>query len=125
EVERNYRLLREEGFVRQLDYHSPTSQYGQLSRRGTFDHLDVLSRMRELMDDIESGRFAAEWDAESRAGHPRLAELRALHAGPGVREFEDSVRRSLGLPETAPSALRDRREPVIPDHLDPHNPHAF
>jgi ketol-acid reductoisomerase len=97
EVERNYRLLREVGFVRQLDFHSPTSQYGQLSRRGSFDHLDVLTRMRELVDDIASGRFAAEWDAESRAGHPRLAELRAMHAGPAIREFEESVRRSLGV----------------------------
>ena len=125
EVERNYRLLREEGFVRQLDYHSPTSQYGQLSRRGSFDHLDVLSRMRDLMDDIASGRFAAEWDAESRAGHPRLAELRALHAGPGVREFEDSVRRSLGLPEAAPSTLRDRREAVIREHMESENRQDF
>ncbi len=97
EVERNYRLLREIGFVRQLDYHSPTSQYGQLSRRGAFDHLDVLSRMRELIDDIASGRFADEWDGESRAGHPRLAELRALHAGPMMQELEDSVRRALGI----------------------------
>jgi ketol-acid reductoisomerase len=97
EVERNYRLLREVGFVRQLDFHSPTSQYGQLSRRGSFDHLDVLSRMRELVDDIASGRFAAEWQAESRAGHPRLAELRATHAGPAVQEFEESVRHALGL----------------------------
>lgn len=97
EVERNYRLLREVGFVRQLAFHSPTSQYGQLSRRGRFDHLDVLSRMRELIDDIDSGRFAEEWAAESRAGHPRLAELRATHAGPMMQELEDSVRRALGL----------------------------
>ena len=34
EVERSYRLLREVGFVEQLEFHSPASQYGQLSRRG-------------------------------------------------------------------------------------------
>jgi ketol-acid reductoisomerase len=67
EVERNYRLLREVGFVGQLGLHSPTSQYGQLSRRGSFDHLDVAAKMRELADEIESGRFADEWDAESAA----------------------------------------------------------
>jgi ketol-acid reductoisomerase len=33
EVERTYRLLREIGFAKQLEFHSPTSQYGQLSRR--------------------------------------------------------------------------------------------
>jgi len=96
EVERNYRLLREEGFVAQLDYHSPTSQYGQLSRRGAFDRLDFAAIMRRLADDIESGRFADEWDAESRNGAPRLAALREQHAGPGIRAFEADVRRRLG-----------------------------
>jgi len=98
EVERNYRLLREVGFVGQLDFHSPTSQYGQLSRRGAYDHLDVGARMRELTADIESGRFADEWDAESRAGHPKLAALRAEHAGPAMRDFEEQLRRVLGMP---------------------------
>jgi len=96
EVERSYRLLREEGFVRQLAYHSPTSQYGQLSRRGRFDHLDVVGTMRELTAEIVSGRFAEEWEAESQAGHPRLEALRAAHAGPALRAFEETVRRQLG-----------------------------
>lgn len=97
EIERNYRLLREIGFVKQLDLHSPTSQYGQLSRRGRFDDLDVVSRMRELVDEIASGRFADEWDAESRAGYPRLRALREQHAGPAVEALEQSVRERLGL----------------------------
>ena len=99
EVERNYRLLRQEGYVRQLDYHSPTSQYGQLSRRHRFDHVDVLSTMRELLDDITSGRFADEWDAEAAAGHPTLDALRAQHAGPELAEMERQMREELG--ETA------------------------
>jgi ketol-acid reductoisomerase len=72
EVERTYRLLREVGFAVQSEYHSPTSQYGQLSRRGRFDHLDVMSTMRQLADDITSGRFADEWEQERDAGYPRL-----------------------------------------------------
>lgn len=96
EVERTYRLLREVGFARQLEFHSPTSQYGQLSRRGTYDHLDFLSRMRETVENIASGRFADEWDQETRAGHQRLAELKELHAGEVVRAFEDDLRRRLG-----------------------------
>jgi ketol-acid reductoisomerase len=54
--------------------------------------------MRELTADIESGRFADEWDAESRAGHPKLAALRAEHAGPAMRDFEEQLRRVLGMP---------------------------
>ena len=96
EVERNYRLLREEGFVAQLDHHSPASQYGQLSRRGRYDHLDVGATMRELVDDIASGRFADEWDAESAAGAPRLAELREEHAGELMKAIEQDLRAKLG-----------------------------
>jgi ketol-acid reductoisomerase len=96
EVERTYGLLRQEGFARQLEYHSPTSQYGQLSRRGVYDALDFAPRMKSLADDIASGRFADEWDAESRAGHPRLAALKEQHAGAGIRAFEDDLRKKLG-----------------------------
>jgi ketol-acid reductoisomerase len=96
EVERTYRLLRELGFAQQLEFHSPTSQYGQLSRRGVFDHLDFVPRMRELVDDIASGRFADEWEAEMRAGYPRLQALKDQHAGEFVRAFEADLRARLG-----------------------------
>ena len=96
EVERTYRLLREEGFARQAGYHSPTSQYGQLSRRGRYDHLDVAATMGELVADITSGRFADEWDAERDAGYPQLTALTEAHAGPVVQAFEDDLRTKLG-----------------------------
>jgi ketol-acid reductoisomerase len=96
EVERTYRLLREVGFAVQSEYHSPTSQYGQLSRRGRYDHLDLTSTMRALTDDIESGRFADEWDAERDAGYPTLTALKEQHAGPAVRAFEAELRTRLG-----------------------------
>lgn len=96
EVERNYRLLREEGFVRQLEYHSPASQYGQLSRRGSYDALDFTPPMQAIVDAIKDGRFAEEWDAEARAGHPRLRALKEAHAGPGMAAMEEDLRRRLG-----------------------------
>src|SRR5579862_1175181 len=96
EVERTYRLLREVGYAVQSEFHSPTSQYGQLSRRGRFDHVDFLTTMRALADDIESGRFADEWDAERDAGYPVLTALKAQHAGPAVRDYEAELRTRLG-----------------------------
>jgi ketol-acid reductoisomerase len=96
EVERTYRLLREVGYVVQSEFHSPTSQYGQLSRRGRYDHLDLRSTMQELTDDIESGRFADEWDAERDAGYPRLRALKEQHAGPAMAEFDAEIRTRLG-----------------------------
>jgi ketol-acid reductoisomerase len=96
EVERTYRLMREVGYAVQSEFHSPTSQYGQLTRRGSYDDLDFLPKMRELADDIESGRFADEWDAERDAGYPLLTKLKEQHAGPAVREYDAELRRRLG-----------------------------
>jgi ketol-acid reductoisomerase len=96
EVERTYGLLRKEGFAAQLEHHSPASQYGQLSRRGSYHSLDLLGIMRGLVDTIRSGRFADEWDTESKAGYPRLDELKAQHAGPAIRAMEAALRRRLG-----------------------------
>jgi ketol-acid reductoisomerase len=96
EVERTYRLLREVGYAVQSEFHSPTSQYGQLTRRGKYDHLDFVTTMRQLADDIETGKFADEWDAERDAGYPTLTTLKEQHAGPAVREYESELRRRLG-----------------------------
>ena len=96
EVERNYRLLREIGFVGQLDLHSPASQYGQLSRRGHFDKLDFKPSMRSMTAYIANGQFADEWDAECERGMPTLKALREQHAGPAIKDFESALRKRLG-----------------------------
>jgi ketol-acid reductoisomerase len=96
EVERTYRLVRLEGGAAQTVYHSPTSQYGQLSRAGRYGHLDMAATMRELVDDIVSGRFADEWDAERDAGYPRLEELRGKAMAPEILAFESELRSKLG-----------------------------
>jgi len=100
EVERNYRLLREIGFTGQLGLHSPASQYGQLSRRGSYDGLDFEPIMKAIVEKIRSGGFADEWDAEQAKGYATLEELKEVHAGPGMRAFEASLRSQLG-PEVA------------------------
>jgi ketol-acid reductoisomerase len=96
EVERTYGRLREEGFAAQMEHHSPTSQYGQLSRRGQFDELDTLAHMRRLTEDITSGRFAEEWDAECDTGHPRLSQLKEQHCGAAIRALDAELRSKLG-----------------------------
>jgi ketol-acid reductoisomerase len=96
EVERTYRLVRLEGGAAQMTHHSPTSQYGQMSRAGRYGHLDLVTTMRELVDDIASGRFAEEWDAERDAGYPRLQELRAKAMAPEILAFESELRSRLG-----------------------------
>jgi ketol-acid reductoisomerase len=96
EVERTYRLVRTEGYAAQMAHHSPTSQYGQLSREGRYDHLDVAATMRDAVEGIASGRFADEWDAERDAGFPEFERLKSAAVGPEIVEFERELRRQLG-----------------------------
>jgi len=96
EVERTYRLLRQEGYAAQMEHHSPTSQYGQLSRAKEYDHLDVAAKMRDIVEAIADGRFADEWDAERDEGYPRFHALKEAAVGPGVRKFEQDLRTKLG-----------------------------
>ena len=96
EFERTYRLVRLEGAAAQMEHHSPTSQYGQLSRAGKFDDFDVAGTMRTIVDGIADGRFADEWEAERDAGYPRLHELKASACSPEIIEFERVLRAKLG-----------------------------
>lgn len=96
EMERTMRLTRLEGYAAQMEHHSPTSQYGQLSRAGRYRGFDLLPVMRESLAEIRDGRFADEWDAERDAGHPRLHALKREAVGPEVRAFEAELRSRLG-----------------------------
>ena len=88
--------MREIGYAGQFRFHSPTSQYGQLTRREAFADVDVAPKMREMLEHIASGNFADEWDAERDAGYPNLERLREQHAGETVAAFEKEIRSKLG-----------------------------
>lgn len=96
EIERSYRLLRLEGYAGQMRYHSPASQYGQMSRADRYNGLDVAGAMREVLSEIESGRFADEWDAERDASYPNLTRLRDEKLSPEIVAFEEDLRARLG-----------------------------
>lgn len=96
EIERSYRLLRLEGYAGQMRYHSPASQYGQMSRADRYNGLDVAGAMREVLSEIESGGFADEWDAERDASYPNLTRLRDEKLSPEIVAFEEDLRARLG-----------------------------
>jgi len=47
-----FEKMREVGMMRQMDFHSHTSQYGSLTRRARFGDLDLESRMRAIPREI-------------------------------------------------------------------------
>jgi ketol-acid reductoisomerase len=58
--------------------------------------------MKEITRFIHSGAFADEWDAEAAKGYPKLAALKELHAGEGVRAMEQDLMSKLGPGVKAP-----------------------
>ena len=90
------------GIINQMDFHSRTSQYGSMTRGARFADIDLKSRMREALEDIRSGRFAAEWQNEQREGAPRFEQLRALRAFHPLNEWEAATRRAFRMPVKKP-----------------------
>ena len=99
EVERTYRLLREAGYAAQFEYHSPTSQYGQLvAARPSTTHLDVAATMRELVDGIDVGR------ASPTSGTPSAMRATRSSSPCGPRPPDPMSRPS--RPTSAPASAR-------------------
>jgi len=87
----------------------------QLSRAGRLRTPSTSSpRMRELVDDIASGRFADEWDdaRESRAGYPQYRGSAGQGHGTGDLAFEADLRSKLG--EGAAATLSYSTPPAPP-----------
>ncbi|MBW8039872.1 MAG: ketol-acid reductoisomerase [Planctomycetes bacterium] len=63
------------GFFGQLKLHSQTSQYGQLSRADRMAPPELLNRVDEVIDEISSGKFHAEWVKEQKDGKPKMRKL--------------------------------------------------
>ncbi len=54
---------------------SDTARYGDLTRGSKIISSESQGHMAEILEDIQSGRFAEEWLAENRAGRPCFSKL--------------------------------------------------
>ena len=105
EVERTMRLVRESGLrgaVRVPLADEPVRPALAARRRTTTS--TSAPTMRELVDDIASGRFADEWDAERDAGYPELEEppgAARRGRGPRVRGGPAPEARGRSVPSSA------------------------
>lgn len=64
------------GITEEFKYHSPTAQYGYLSRRKGGAGVGLRQKMEATLEGIRSGSFTRELGAEASAGYPKLKALR-------------------------------------------------
>jgi ketol-acid reductoisomerase len=62
-------LLHEGGLAKMHKFVSETAQYGDLTRGPRVVNDETRARMREVLAEIQDGRFAREWVAEYQAGN--------------------------------------------------------
>ena len=82
-----------EGGIANMRYSiSNTAEYGDLTRGPRLIDDQVKSRMKEILDDIQSGRFAREWVLENAAGQASFKALRNRAAEHPIEEVGERLR---------------------------------
>ncbi len=69
-------LMYEQGIAGMRYSISDTAEYGDLTRGPRIINDGVKAEMKVILDEIQSGKFAQEWIAESEAGRPVYNELK-------------------------------------------------
>ncbi|CAF4245536.1 unnamed protein product [Rotaria sp. Silwood2] len=82
----------DEGFVKQLKYHSRTSQYGQLSTMNRHDGKEIREKFRRILhDNILSGKFAEKWSNTKWAAEELAKEWQEVEKAP-IAQADQRVR---------------------------------
>lgn len=87
------------GFIKQMNFHSQTSQYGQMSRAIRFRKTagEVNQILKGILEEIKDGSFAKEW--EDIISRDKLDIMKYHAFNSHFTDIEQKVRRNLKIPE--------------------------
>ena len=91
--------IRQVGMVRQMDFHSRTSQYGSITRGARYLALDAAlkTKMGEILDEIRSGRFAQEWTGQQEQANQLFEKVKSVREKMPHTQWEDRARAAFGI----------------------------
>jgi ketol-acid reductoisomerase len=82
-----------EGGMKGMRYSiSDTAEYGDYSRGPRIIDNRVRRTMRQVLGEIQTGRFASEWILENQAGRPAFLAMRRLNAEHPIEEVGEELR---------------------------------
>jgi ketol-acid reductoisomerase len=89
--------IAEMGFFPQMELHSHTSQYGSMTRSVRYMIPQISQTMKEVLEEIRSGAFAREWDAEQKAGLPVFNQIKEMRDQHPIAEWDRLTREAFRL----------------------------
>ncbi|MHA1145615.1 MAG: ketol-acid reductoisomerase [Candidatus Helarchaeota archaeon] len=89
--------MAEIGIVEQMKFHSPTSQYGSLTRGARFINPKLKELMAKSLSEIQSGKFAREWKRAQKRGKDPVASLKQTALQMPINKLEREVRKRLKM----------------------------
>ncbi len=95
EMSYTYKKMAQIGLVKQVEFHSQTSQYGAMSRGIKYTKLPLKKIMRGILENIESGDFAKEW--EKKSSRTIFKFLKFFATKTRINRLEQKARKNLGL----------------------------
>ena len=99
-------LIYEGGLANMRYSVSNTAEYGDLTRGRRIVGDDTRKIMKEILADIQSGKFADEWMNEHRAGSPHFNELRQASRSHPIEKVGEQLRSM--MPWLAENRLVDK-----------------
>jgi ketol-acid reductoisomerase len=99
-------LIYEGGLANMRYSVSNTAEYGDLTRGTRIVNDDTRKIMKEILADIQSGKFADEWMNEHRAGSPHFNELRQASRSHPIEKVGEQLRSM--MPWLAENRLVDK-----------------
>ncbi len=96
----DFKRMAEMGIIKQLPLHSPTSQYGQLTRTDEVLNRDIGKSIKayaqEKAKEIISGKFAKEWEEDRNKGYSLLKKMyKKFENSKMIKEEQQLLRRLL------------------------------
>ena len=88
-------LMYEGGLEYMLYSVSETAEYGGYTRGPVIADAAMKTRMKAILADIQSGKFASEWIAENQAGQPHFRALRRQTAEHPIEQIGAEMRKMM------------------------------
>ncbi len=90
-------LIYQKGFAGMWENVSNTAEFGGLTRRERVITEESRKAMKEILKEIQKGKFTKEWTLENQAGTPMLNRIRDMEAELQIEEVGTKLRKMCGL----------------------------